>query len=302
VRHVRMLALCIIGALALTAFASSSAWASNPTKTLSIFKNCPTPEEEAGFYYTCVFARTNVGEGGEYTVGSITVPIKHQIVLQYGIKELEENEAEESLLPTDGVPAIKPAAETVPGEPIAHISATEQEELGWSQGLKEAYDSARPGKLKKVTESIELAGIPATDRGNLLRQEGTAVEAPVKIKGENAFLTELGDTCYIGSNEDPIVQHLTSGESTSPKTGETISGKLENIHIYHEGQDVAIGSTLVDNTYPVPAASCTGPFSTEVAATLNKIFGLPAEAGASETILHGWLYNAKTSLVVEHGF
>ncbi len=301
-RHVRMLGLCLIAALALTAFASSSAFAKDPTHALSIFKNCPTPAEEEGYYYTCVFARTTPHAGGEYTVGNITVPIEHSIKLQYGIKELEETGAEESLLPTDGVEAISPTKEAVPGEPIAHISAAEQEELGWSEGLKEAYASAKKSTLKKVTEAIELAGIPVTNRGALIERSGTAIEAPVKIKGENAFLTELGDTCYIGSNEDPIVQHLTSGESTSPLTGETIEGALENIQIRHEGQEVIIGSKLVDNTYPVPAASCTGPYSSEVAATLDKIFGLPAVAGASETILNGWLYNAKTSLIVEKGF
>jgi hypothetical protein len=297
-----MLGLCLIAALALGAVASSSAFAKDPTKALSIFKNCPYMPEEEGHYYTCVFARTTPHEGGEYTVGNITVPLEHSIKLQYGIDELEEPYEETSILPTDGVEAISPTKELVPGEPIAHISAAEQEELGWSEGLKEAYASAKKGALKKVFETIELAGIPATNRSNLISKEGTAVEAPVKIKGENKFLTDLGDTCYIGSNEDPVVQHLTSGQSTSPSTGETIEGELAFGEISHEGQEIAIGSKLVDNTYPVPAASCTGPYSEEVAATLDKIFGLPAEAGASETILKGWLYNAKESLVVEHGF
>ena len=78
--------------------------------------------------------------------------------------------------------------------------------------------------LSKVYEKIEFAGPAAISRTNLLFQEGTAVHAPVMVRGENAWLKQLGDKCTIGSEAEPIVQELTSGKSTSPLTGEVLQG------------------------------------------------------------------------------
>ena len=128
------------------------------------------------------------------------------------------------------------------------------------------------------------------------------MEAPVKIKGENKWLSELGDVCYIGSNEAPIVQHLTSGASTSPLTGNTIHGSAGELAIIKEGNELWLhNSDLVDNTYPVPGATCTGPFSAQIAAAIDREFGIPAVAGASVTELKGTLYNATKEVAEKAG-
>ena len=110
--------------------------------------------------------------------------------------------------------------------------------------------------VKKVYETIEIAGIPQTSRNAILEREGTGVLAPVKVKGENAWISQLGDMCYIGSDAEPIVQHLTSAASTSPLTGETVEGStVWNSTITRGGQEVAlVHSVLLDNTYAVPGA------------------------------------------------
>ena len=309
-RHVRMLGLCLVTAVAMSAVAASNAFAvKNPTKSLKIFENCPVHglSEGGNPDVACVFGATEVGEkgtasGGHFTVGPITVPIEKQIVLQYGVAEnpLEE-EVLEFVAPTHGVEAILPAPEMVPGEPIANITEAEQNELGWPETLKYSYRTHK-SQVKKVTETIEVAGKTATNATNLLIEQGTAVEAPVKIKAGNKWLSELGDVCYVGSNEEPIVQHLTTGESESPSTHEIVHGHRGELSIDHEGREVTITHDgLVDNTYPVPAAKCTGPYAEVIAATVDREFGLPAVAGASSTEINGTLYLASAEIAEEKG-
>jgi hypothetical protein len=311
VRHVRMLGLCLVAAFAISAVAAASAVAviKNPTESIKIFKNCPIKAKEAQgeplSFLICVFAATEPGaEGGHYTVGSITVPLEKQISLQYGLGFTGPFEEHERFVPPiNGVEAISPTPEKVPGEPIAHLSLEEQIELGWPETLRQKYrEGQKKGAVKKVYEAIELAGIPATNRTNIIFEEGTGVEAPVKIKGENKWLSEIGDVCYIGSNAEPIVQHLTSGASTSPLTGTTIHGSAGELSIVKEGSELWLAhSDLVDNTYPVPGVTCTGPFSEQIDAAIDREFGIPAVAGASVTELKGTLYNAVTAVAEKAG-
>jgi hypothetical protein len=302
VRRVRMLGLCLVAAFALSAVVAGSAAAlEKPSKSPRLYRNCPVNNPEVNL---CIYALTESGEnGGSYKVGNITTPLAKSVTLQYGLHLNEETGEETYVAPVNGVEAISPTPEKVPGEPIAHISLAEQEELGWPESLKYRYAHANKSSLKTVYETIELAGIPSTSRADLLAQIGSAVVAPVKVKGENRWLSELGDVCYIGSEAEPVTQHLTSGESTSPLTGETIKGAIGEIEFAHEFNVVTIAhNVLVDNTYPVPGANCTGPYSSVIEATIDKVFGIPAPAGASETILKGTLYNSSAAWVKEQGF
>ncbi len=302
-RHVRILGLCLIAAFALTAVTAASALAAKVS--LKPLVNCPVGgHSEIGVPANlCVYGATTPKEGGQFTVGPITVPLEKSIVLQYGIAAEESAPYGEFYVPPlNGAPAIAPTPEKVPGEPIANITPAEQEELGWSEGLKYSYAHAKRSALKTVFENIELAGEPVTDRSNLENREGPAVIAPVKIKGENKWIAQLGDVCYIGSDAEPIVQHLTSGESESPLTGEKIHGAVGHIKAYYEFELIILSeNVLVDNTYAVPGAACTGPYSAEIAATIDKEFDIPQPAGASTTILNGTLWNSTTALVEKGG-
>jgi hypothetical protein len=311
VRHVRMIGLCLVAVVAMLAVGATSALAFPPKNELSAryFKNCPTsaePEVEPGVFKKvslCFYASTEGGEeGGSYTVGGITVPLSKKVALQFG-SAVNEETGEETFAPAaNGQPSLVPGKELVPGEPLSSISAAEQEELGWPQEMKESYARAvKFHETRKAYEEIEFAGPAGISRSNLLNEEGTAVLAPVKIKAENAWLSQLGDSCYIGSEEEPIVQHLTTGISTSPLTGEELHGAVgEIVGFFHAFNLVIIKhSNLVDNTYPVPGADCTGPNSGIVEATIDKIFSIPAVAGASKTELKGTLWNS-TAEWVEH--
>ena len=307
-RHVRMLGLCLIAVFAVSAVPAASALGAevpktvkNPTEKLNIYNNCPFEGVSAAGRKTelCVFSATEAApEGGAFTVGKITVPLEKQVQLQYGVAEDPETGATEFVAPTDGAPAISKTPEKVPGEPIAHISLAEQEEMGWPVGLKYSYAHAGKFNLRTVYETIELAGIPVQNAANIIFEEGTGVEAPVKIKGENRWLSSLGDVCYIGSEEEPVTQHLTTGTSTSPLTGEALKGTAGELKILHEGEEIWLThSNLVDNTYPVPGAKCTGPYSTYIEKAIDKAFEIPAAAGASVTQLKGTLYETVSEWV-----
>lgn len=301
----------LVAVFAIAAMSASSALAvKNPTNSLKIFQNCPfgvlTPGEhgrEPTVNELCVFGATEKSpEGGEFTVGPITVPFSRQVQLQLGTSHFLTGE-EEVLAPVDGAGFIVPTPELVPGEPMAHISEAEQNEEGWPVALKYSYAQAQKhAKLKKIYESIEPAGVPHVNTLNILIEEGVGVEAPVKVKGENAWISSVGDVCYIGSEEDPITQHLTTGASVSPLTGETIhgaAGELTSPEKTDGNEVIEAHSNLVDNTYAVPGVACTGPYSSYIEAAIDHVFGIPAAAGASNTQLKGTLYVAVSTWVQE---
>jgi hypothetical protein len=299
-----MLGLCLVAVLAVAAVAASSALAvvKNPTHSWKIWDNCPVNGEAHGVRdLSCVFGATEVNEGGQFTVGPITVPLVKQIVLQYGLTETPL-EPEIFVPPAHGAEAISATPEKVPGEPIAHVTPAEQQELGWPETLQYSYAQAQKHhSVRTAYETIELAGVPVTHIENIVNEEGIGLEAPVKIKAENKWLAELGDVCYVGSNAEPIVQHLTAATSESPLTHEIIHGFRGEFEIQEGPRVVLTHSNLVDNTYAVPAATCTGPYSSVIAATINKEFGLPEPAGASVTEIKGTLYSVSAARAEEHG-
>jgi len=310
VRHVRMLGLCIAAVLAVGAALASSALAlSNPNIGWKKFDNCPTSNPAT---VHCSVADTYKRTGGFYSVGPITVPVTGQILLQGGYTEEEETEAgyySTIIPPEDGASAIKPVAEPIPVSVLNNVSEEEMNEFNWPQSLRESYDKA---KLKgdfargKTSELIEPAGadLDFFSNYNLLVEEGPAIIARVQILGENKWLKRLGGYCQIGSEANPIEQHLASGPSVSPLTGEEIHGKPGYATLVDNFEQAYLTETvLVDNTYAVPGAEKCGGSANEayLDPVVNRAFGLPAVAGASTTELEGELYTATKRSVVENG-
>jgi hypothetical protein len=297
VRQLRMLGLCLVAAFAMSSVAAGSALAS---QNLEIYKNCPLKDS---LVEVCSFGQTYQGEGGHYTVGPITVPVTNSIILQGGYFEGEGKQV--FVLPNNGQ-AVVPVAETVPGEVLAYVTPAEQKEFGWPEALEKSYEKARiKGSFGEgtTTEVIETAGVPGLNNTNLIFEEGTAITAPIKITGKNKWLEKLGGNCKIGSSEDPIVQHLTTGTTTSPSTGETLRGTAGSLEILEEGNEVTLhGTTLVDNTYPVPAVHGCGGGANEayLDPVVDRAFGLPAQAGASVTELVGEFDLAVAKFVKEN--
>ncbi len=335
-RHVRILGLCLVAAFAMSAIAAVPAMASESEtgcnghpqcnvkqldKLYSHFSQCPAENPKIG---TCVFAETAGGKkGGEYTVGSITIPLNKKIILQGGEREVakipeREKEAEEDYPgestggfsslgerfskegvgiwfgPTNGSETLVAPPLKVPGGFAKRIAPQPY----WPQALTEKFEAAKKTHELTATETVELAGRPWISRANLLREEKTAYHLPMKVTVNSPFLTSLGGgICHVGSNEHPIIVELTSGTSTGPYPYEynTSHGAAPAFFLKDNDNYVTIpNSTLVDNTFAVTtgAEGCGGEYESYVDRAISTAAGVPSPAGANSVILTGILYNS----------
>lgn len=291
-RHVRTLGLCLIAAFAVSAMAAVPAlakeWSLN--KIYSPFKACPFNNPEVSI---CVHAETYGGKtGGQFTVGSITIPLSKKITLQGGMTEAGytgETPLEGFFEPENGEGTLLSAPLKVPGGFAHRISPQPY----WPTALRESYEAAKKNKELTATETLELAGTPEISPGNLLSAEGTAFELPMKVRVSSPWLTTLGgSTCYVGSNAHPIVVDLTSGVSTGPFPYEynTSQGAVGELAFRDNFNYVEIShDTLVNNTYEVTtgAEGCGGEFESYVNRAVSTAAGVPDAAGANTVILTG---------------
>jgi len=238
------------------------------------FVNCPISRGEY-----CTYAETL---SGEFKIGSKTSPIEHPIILQGGLPSLGKI----GELTMELIPPLYGAEE---------LSRTPQTIPGGLTGLSESIGGP-------VTATAELAkGHPVIVSPAELFGIEPAVTLPIKIHLENQ---ELGEDCYIGSDENPIVLHLTDSTTAPPEGTEPIRGKRgESVSIL-KGRGLELHeNTLVDNTFAVPAATgCGTSFALEpiVTALVNANAGLPAAAGKNVAILNGNIINAQSRWVATY--
>jgi hypothetical protein len=226
------LVVSVLAVLAAVAVGAPGAAQAETTGAWRLFKNCPYNNPEVvkgeGSPSYCVFGETLGGkEGGQFTVGSVTTPLVKKIILQGGLvfKENPETGQDEGRLvaPTSGKALTAPPL-PVPGG-VKRITPQIQEEAEWPQELRNALEEAEHHGEGQLYATIELAGgnrvfeeRNAVSSQNLINEEGTAVELPLKVKLSSPVLSHLQEgreTCYIGSESHPVVQHLTSGTSGS---------------------------------------------------------------------------------------
>lgn len=203
------------------------------------FLDCPTATAN-----TCVASETT---GGEFQMGYKQVPIDKPIELQGGLTFTSLQ-----LIPArDGDTLIGPPL-TVPGGLI---------------GIE--------GLGGEVTATAMIAG-PATgiqvDQFYLVEGGGVAVVLPLKIKLDNPL---LGEECWIGSDSEPVVLHLTVAKK----------GTLESVG--KKKITKVSGATLVDESFAVPAATGCGDPSWLITPLVNLISGLPSPAGHNKAVMIG---------------
>lgn len=274
-RRKRLLAAVVLGSLGSLA-AATSAFAVSPAfrEEFKTFEHCPVATAQI-----CAYSTTT---SGEFKMGSKSVPINKPVVLQGGIQLTGEPQ---------------PLQEAV-GAPT--LSKTPLEVPGGLTGIA--------GLGGEVTATAEIAG-PASsvilDAGNLYASQGTAMTLPLKVKLDNPT---LGEECYIGSDAEPIVLHLTTGTTSPPAPAQPISGKLGDpsgrafkrknapgsINVYKE-------LTLVDNTFSVPGATgCGGTLSPVLDLLVDASAGLPSAAGNNSAVMSGALELTQSALVVKY--
>jgi hypothetical protein len=281
----RRCALAVGAALTMALVGAVPALASGPTGDFAVFAQCPTNNPAVQL---CIYA---VSSGGEFKVGTTTVPINKPITLQGGSIINEETGAETFVAAKNGETLSKTAL-TVPGGLLGIMAPS-----GWPVWLQNIFNEFINNGITGVTATTELVANPGISRSNLLSAEGTALELPVRVKLSNPF---LGNNCYIGSAAHPIVQHLTTGTTSPPPPNTPITGAVGQLELKDEFQLVIIkNNSLVDNAYAAPAASgCGGIFSFLIDPAVNAKLGLPSAAGHNTTRLNGTLQNATAAAVV----
>jgi hypothetical protein len=257
VRKRLVIALAAAAPLAALAAAAPALAVSALKQEFAPFANCPVETAKL-----CMVATTT---SGEFKLGLKTTKIVNPVVLQGGLAS--ETFGDQSLLGAISGDTVSKTAQPIPGG-ITGIS----EEIGG-----------------EVTATAELAGPVSSiivNKGNLLAQTGTAVTLPIKVKLDNEL---LGPNCYIGSDAEPIVLHLTTGTTSPSLPNQPISGSRGTLEGAGKGKIVKVkGNSLVDNNFAVPGANGCGE---------NPLFdllvdagvGIPAPAGLNTAIMNGEL-------------
>jgi len=238
--------------------AAQPAAASRLKEEFSGFAHCPV--EQASI---CL---SSITTSGEFVLDHKTVPIDKTITLQGGIGY--NKFTTQPLIAPVGAPALSDTSLTVPGGLV---------------GIE--------GLGGEVTATAEIAGpvsAVTVNELNLVTETGTAVTLPLKIKLNNPT---LGEDCYIGTESEPVVLHLTTGKTSPPWPFSSIDGSRGTTIERAKGKiRLQSGASLVDNDFSVPGATgCGGALSLIVDPLVDTIVGIPAPAGFNKAVLTGTL-------------
>jgi hypothetical protein len=274
----------VIGAML---FASAALAAPHhPKGEFAQFGDCPLSRATIT---DCVYSVSN---GGTFTIGKKAVPLKNPVTLQGGFEG--EGEGIKFFGAEDGNTLSK-TPQPVPGGLLGITAPT-----WWPKFLQEAFNEMVNKGLTGVNATVELAA-PATSikisTGNLLFEEGVALQLPVKIHLENSF---LGSSCYVGSTASPVVIPFTTGATSPPAPNKSIHGAAGSFSANPEFTLLTFsGGKLVENAFSAPGANGCGGFLVEylVDPLVNEIIGLPSAAGKNTAILEGKIQDANAGAV-----
>lgn len=249
----------------------------HPTGEYTQFAECPLSHPTIVF---CTFAETN---GGFFTIGKKTVPLKNPVVLQGGLEANEETE-EVFFVGAENGETLSKTPQTVPGG-LLGVEAPKS----WPLFLQILFNETINKGLTGVTATVELAAPASSVKvspSNLLSETGTALGLPAKIKLSNAF---LGNNCYVGSNAHPVQIDFTTGETSPPPPNKPIHGSAGTVTFNEAGTIItASGGSFVNNSFAAPGANgCGGLFSFLVDPFVNSLVGIPSAAGTNTAILEG---------------
>ena len=285
-RHRRRVAATALLALALAGLSFAGTATAKLTGNYTKFAQCPFTNVEV---FKCIYAVT---ESGEVVLGSKTVPIEKQVVLQGGAGKTVKGVAP-MVAATNGITLSK-APQNVPGGLLGIVPESKQNWL-----VKKLIKFFFENSLTGLNSTLELAK-PASEikisEVHLAEEEDVALEMPVKVHLENPF---LGNNCFVGSSTSPIVWKLTTGETSPPEPNKPIVGTSGKGEFLEEGRIlVTKGTKLVDNAWSAPAATgCGGILAFLVNPIVNGQLGTTT-AGHNTAILNNTL-NVASRLAVE---
>lgn len=269
--------VAVIAALVLAPMASASTF--HPTGEFEQFGECPLSIETLE---NCVYSVSN---GGNFTIGTKSVPLKNPVILQGGFSGAGE---EIQFFGAANGETLSKTAQPVPGGLLGVVAPT-----WWPAAVQEWFNNLINDGFTGVTATVELAA-PATSiklsTGNLISRTGTALGLPVKVKLSNAI---LGSNCYLGSNSHPVQINFTTGNDGA------LEGRVGTVKFNKTFSLITIsGGLLVNNSFEAPGVSgCGGIFSFLVDPLVDSILGVPAGAGQNSATLEGTLQTAVASAV-----
>lgn len=287
-RAVRVVCTAMLAA-ALTALAFAGSASAELVKEFTKFQYCPWTNTEAK---KCIWANT---EGGTVTLGSKTVTIANDVLLQgaFGAPN-SETKVSKFFGATGGKPTLAPVPQSVPGG-LAGIVPSEKSPWLVKRLIKFFFENSLTG----LNSTLELAGSASAieiSESNMARKEKVALKMPVKFRLENPF---LGSKCYVGSNGSPVIWNLTSGKTSPPGPNTSIEGSAGKIQALEGGRILQLnGNKLVDNAWAAPSATgCGGILGFLVNPIVNGAAGLPAAAGNNTAILENTVATSTTAAV-----
>jgi hypothetical protein len=281
-----------------------------PKGIFKIFANCPLKEMTTELKVPPEDSICNFNEttGGELAIGSTKVPINSGINAGK-IITLEgggiptgnpSNAFEYFLLPGTTGQSISKTELAVPGG-LADIVDCENitGEGLWEKierGACKLFFESGPLEVTATTEVVANTKDPAllNEKAFGVEENLPAVTLPVRVHLKNTF---LGNSCYIGSEAEPIKLQLTTGTTSPELPNKPIKGTAGTFATPHEtveGKRIeflrATETALVDNSFRVPKAEGCGEFfSFIIDPVVDSKLGLPSEDGKNTAILKGTL-------------
>jgi hypothetical protein len=262
---------------------SAMATAHHPKGEYAQFGECPLNR------VTITDCVVSVSNGGYFTIGKKTVPIKNPVTLQGGYEGAGE---EVKFYGAEEGNTLSKTPQPVPGGLLGITAPT-----WWPKSIQTWFNNLISEGFTGVNATIELAGATKGLTGiklnteNLIFEEGVALGLPVKIHLENSI---LGSNCYIGSSSNPVQINFTSGTSGKLKGS---AGALTFNPTFTI--TTISGGKLVNNTFTAPGATGCGGFLIEylLDPLVNSIVGVPAGAGVNSAVLEGKIQDAVASQV-----
>ncbi len=273
----------LVTAISVLAFSSSALASSHhPTGEYAGFAECPLNR------VTITDCILSVSNGGAFTIGKKTVPLVNPVTLQGGI---EGAGSEVKFYGAENGETLSKTPQPVPGGLLGVVAPS-----WWPKFIQEWFNKQINEGLTGVTATVELTGPTKgltnvqLSTENLLNRTGTALGLPAKIKLSNPI---LGNSCYLGSEKEPVQINFTTGKSGA------LEGAVGALSFNEEFTIITIkGGKLVNGTYSAPGVNgCGGIFSFLVDPLVDSVLGTPSGSGKNSATLEGVLQDAQAEAV-----
>ena len=277
-RRLRAIAVAAgaVATVALISTSSAGAISTAEREEFLPFATCPFSQA-----VLCISSTTT---GGEFVIGEMkkAVPLSKPILIQGGLAE-NLVRRQPLIAPTSGE-AVAKVPEEVPGGLVGVLNL----------GGEVTATAELVGPVSEVKISQIALAAPGL--------AGPAVIIPLKVHLQNEL---LGEDCYIGSDTEPIVLHLTTGNTSPPEGTEPIKGFEGEGEVLKKGKKTLIttikNTKLVDNDFAVPAAKgCGGEEEGLIDKLVNLDIGLPAAAGKNSATMIASLSESTTEFVEKY--